>query len=366
MLRPRFLLPILLLLAACSPAPEPVIVAYANAPMDSLNANKLTHINYSFAKIEEGLLVEGRPEDAERMAAMQQVRRYNPDIKILISVGGWSWSDYFSDAALTPESRERFARSAIEFVKRHRLDGVDLDWEYPGQKGEDNVFRPEDKQNFTLLLAELRRQLDALTQADGRKDNPYLLTIASASGQTYLDHTEMDKVQLYLDFVNIMTYDFTGPWTQVAGHHTNLGPSPHAQASGTYAIKGVDDHIAAGVPAAKIVLGTAFYGRWWSEVDSAQNGLYQPYTGESGAHAYHTLAAEYIDKNGFVRHWDKLAQAPYLWNDSLRIHISYDDPQSLAAKARYVREKGLRGVMFWHFRHDSTGVLLESLYRNLH
>ncbi len=357
-----------LLFAACGReevGPTYRIVGYANETIDSTGAARLTHLNYSFANIIDGEVVLGRPEQDASLRALQRVRRWNPDLKLLISVGGWSWSGGFSDAALSDESREKFARSAVRFMKTYELDGVDLDWEFPGQIGNNNVFRAEDKENFTLMLAECRRQLDEQSRLDGRAGtDPYLLTIASNPSRNYLNNTEMAEVARNLDFVNIMTYDFHGTWTPITGHHTNLSASAAVGATEMNSRKGAEDHITEGVPADKVVLGVAFYGRAFSGAQSDQYGLYQPYDTER-AYSYHTMAADFIDKNGFERRWDESAEAPYLWNDSLLTFITYDDPESLRLKAEFVRERGLGGVMFWHYNHDTTGVLLGTLHEGL-
>ncbi|HTF65021.1 MAG TPA: glycosyl hydrolase family 18 protein, partial [Edaphobacter sp.] len=125
-----------------------------------INARRLTRINYAFANIKNGEVVEGFPHDAENFAILNTLKRNNPALKLLVSVGGWTWSGGFSDAALTPRSRERFISSAVRFIERHKLDGLDIDWEYPDQPGSGNTFRPQDKQNYTLLLAELRQRFD--------------------------------------------------------------------------------------------------------------------------------------------------------------------------------------------------------------
>lgn len=370
-IRLRLISPLLLLcafvLAHCAQpqAPPHRIVGYANERIDSLNATRLTHLNYSFARIVDGEVSLGRPEQAASLRALQRVRAWNPDLKLLISVGGWGWSNGFSDAALTEQTRERFAASAVDFMKTYGLDGVDIDWEYPGQRGEDNDFRPEDKQNFTLMLRELRTRLDARSEADGRSpDDRYLLTIASGASQTFLDHTEMDKAQEYLDFVNIMTYDFHTGSSPIAGHHTNLSASTAEGSDGKNSRSAVEEHLAAGIPADKLVLGVAFYGRAWSGGPGLHLGLYEPFA-EHRSVSYQVLASEYVDRNGYVRHWDTAAEAPFLWNDSLMTFISYDDPESLRLKAAYVRSRGLGGVMFWHLNHDTTGVLLGTLAEGL-
>ena len=367
-------------LAACSPSNgvvEPVeepsayrIVGYVMGSripdLSRIDATMLTHINYAFANVRDGKVVLERDIDAGNFARLNTLKARNPDLKILLSVGGWSWSDHFSDAALTDAARETFARSAIDLLKTHRLDGIDLDWEYPGQQGEDNTYRPEDKQNFTLLLKTMREHLDAQSAADGLSGpDTYLLTIATGANQSYLDHTEMDVAQHYLDFVNIMTYDFAGSWSATTGHHTNLYPSAAAGASAHAASTEVDRHLQAGIPARKLVLGVAFYGRGWSGVEPGQNGLYQAYKTMTGSYAYHKLVAEYIDKNGFHRFWDDAAMAPYLWHADSTRFITYDDEESLRHKADFVKAKGLGGVMYWEHSHDPDEALLTVLYKGL-
>lgn len=125
------------------------------------DANHLTHINYAFANVKpDGKVVLEQEYDSTNLARLTALKDYNPDLQILLSIGGWAWSDNFSDAALTDESRIRFAKTAVKIMIKYRLDGLDIDWEYPGQEGQDNVYRPEDKKNFTLLLKTVRRHLN--------------------------------------------------------------------------------------------------------------------------------------------------------------------------------------------------------------
>lgn len=331
-----------------------------------LEAGKLTHVNYAFANIRDGRVVEGFAHDADNFRILAGVRRAHPHLKVLVSVGGWTWSGGFSDAALTAASRRVFVASAVEFVRRHDLDGFDVDWEYPGLRGNGNVHRPEDKENFTALMAELRTALDA----DGASRNRrLLLTIAAGASTAFLEHTEMGKVQASLDFVNLMTYDFrVASVEKVAGHHANLFEHPldDKRRSGEGTVR---EFLAAGVPAQKLVLGVPFYGRGWTNVAEApaadgtpDTGLYRPGTALTGRSlAYGRLAAELVGREGFVRLWDAKAQQPYLWNAATRTVICYDDPESMRVKARYVREHGLGGAMFWEYSNDPGGPLLDAL-----
>jgi chitinase len=353
-------------LAQTAPA-RPVIIAYV-FPRNELivpseiAVDKLTHINYAFADVKDGVIVEGFARDADNFKVLADLRRQHPHLKVLISVGGWTWSNNFSDAALTAESRRRFTESAIAFVRRHDIDGVDIDWEYPGLRGNNNIHRPEDKENFTAMMTDLRQALDAEGRVRGRQ---YLLTFAAGASPDFIAHTEMDKVQGVVDFVNLMTYDFRTS-DPVAGHHANLYLHP-ADTKKRSVDTAVRDFIAAGVPPAKIVVGVPFYGRAWSDIKGEGTGPYQP--GSRPADRietkYGAMAATLIDRGGFVRMWDSQAQAPYLWNKDTRTFISYDDPESLRLKSAYIRDKGLAGAMFWEYSGDATGVLLDTLFTSL-
>jgi len=330
----------------------------------SIAAAKLTHINYAFANIRGGEVVEGFSHDAENFAVLAGLRRQHPQLRVLVSVGGWTWSGGFSDASLTGASRRRFVESAVAFVRRHDLDGFDVDWEYPGLPGNGNTHRPEDKANFTALMAELRAALDRAATTRERK---YLLTFAAGAFPRFIEQTDLAAVQASVDFVNLMTYDFrVAAVDDVAGHHANLFDHPldEKKRSGDRAVR---EFLTAGVPARKLVLGVPFYGRAWSVVRAQNNGLYQPGRApeERMALGFGRLSADMVGREGFVRYWDSQAQEPYLWNADRRIFITYDDPESLRLKARYIREHDLGGAMFWQYGDDPSGVLLDALYSGL-
>ena len=354
-----------------APAARPgdrVIIAYLFPQERVLDpgeiaVEKLTHINYAFADIKGGRVVEGFSHDAENFKVLAGLRKRHPHLRILVSVGGWTWSGAFSDMVLTPKSRVVFVESAVDFVRRHDLDGFDVDWEYPGLPGNGNTHRPEDTANFTALMAELRAALDAQGKKTGRR---YLLTFAAGAFSDFLAHTEMDKVQASVDFVNLMTYDFReAEGDPVAGHHANLYPHP-SDPKKLSADRAVREFLAAGVPPGKLVLGVPFYGRAWGEVEAKDKGLYQP--GKALAERLDTKypnLAGLVGKGGWAREWDDVAQAPFLWNAEKRTFVSYEDPESLRRKCRYVREGGLAGVMFWEYTVDSTGQLLGTLFTEL-
>ncbi|MFC3093280.1 glycoside hydrolase family 18 protein [Alteromonas sediminis] len=352
-----------------------VIIGYVFSEEAVINPNeiaaeKLTHINYAFSNIENHRIVEGFQYDTQNYRVLQTLKKRNPDLKILTSVGGWTWSGKFSDMALTESSRQAFIDSAAAFIKKHQLDGIDIDWEYPGLPGAGNVHRDEDGKNFTLVLKGLRQRLDKL---EGELGRPLLLTIASGGFQAFIDQSDIGNWQRYLDFINIMAYDFhVAAKNTSTGHHAGLYTHPN-DTRGLSADAAVKAHLAAGVPPEKLVLGVAFYGRSWASVAADNQGLHQrgqPNTAEFnginyGSNSYHNLFVNVINKNGFTRYWDDIAKAPYLWNQEKRIFVTYDDPESIALKTDYVKNKGLKGVMFWAYDSDHETQLLTTIYQGL-
>jgi chitinase len=169
-----------------------------------------------------------------------------------------------------------------------------------------------------------------------------------------------------LDWVNLMTYDFVNAMTPTTGHHAALHASARAPADARTADRAVRQFRAAGVPPRKLFIGAAFYGRQFAGVESTDQGLYRPFARFQGTLPWPQLKADYIDRHGYVRHWDSVAQAPWLWNPATRRFITYDDPQSLAAKAAWAMSRHLGGVMYWEQGLDPSGELLDVLWRGLH
>jgi chitinase len=320
------------------------------------DARVMTHVNIAFGHIVDGRVSAARTANLD---CLEKLREYNPSLEILLSVGGWG-AGGFSEAAATAESREKFAESALEVVKEYRLDGIDLDWEYPCYSVAGIASSPSDKDNFTLMLKELRTGLDRQGQSDGRH---YRLTIAAGADQYYIDGTRMDQVEQYLDWVQLMTYDMRGGFQTLTGHHTNLF-TPTGDLFRPSVDACVRMFTAAGVPREKLVIGAAFYSRMWKGVPNRNNGLFQNSVGPGGyGPIYVELVRSYIDKNGYRRFWDDEAKAPYLFDGSS--FISYDDEDSIAAKCEYVRRNGLAGVMFWEYSCDPSHTLLNSIWRAL-
>lgn len=327
--------------------------------MSQIDCSKITHLNYAFAGISSDLKIKiGYPLiDPDNFAKLRDMKKHNPHLKTLISIGGWDWSGKFSDAALTEQSRATFADSCVAFIVQYGFDGVDMDWEYPVHGGASgNIRRPEDKQNFTLLMKALRERLDARSQVDGR---PYLLTFAGGCTTAYPNDVELDKLSDLIDFANIMSYDFHGKWDARTDFNSPLYSVPHSPSLQiTWSIDStVNNWLNHGMQANKIIIGIPFYGVKYTAVTSADNnGYYQDFdTGWSIS--YSDIAAKYLSQ-GMPRYFHPEAKVPWLFDG--QTFISYDDPESIACKVDYIKDRGLGGAMFWQLTQDD-GTLLNAL-----
>jgi len=342
------------------------LVGYVTPAKDfpQIDAEKLSAINFAFGRIDANSeVVLKNPEDAAFLAQLVALKARNPELKILLSVGGWGL-DGFSDAALSEASRTRFADSTARLIAQHHLDGVDIDWEYPTLAGPGIVHRPEDKRDFTLLLEALRTRFDALAREQQRAPkDPYLITAALADRE-FVAGVELGRVGRVLDWINLMTYDFHGSLTATTGHHSAFTRSATSAADERSVEAAVKQFVDAGVPRAKLVVGVPFYGKGFHDARAENRGLDQPFSGRVPFYPWSQLAAM-IDHDGYVRYWDAQAQEPYLWNAATREFVSYDDPQSLALKAEYVKAKRLGGVMYWEQANDPSGALFTAVAKVL-
>jgi chitinase len=329
-----------------------------------LPARDLTHIFYAFGDVgSDGHA--GVANIGTNFDELAELKARYPRLKLAISIGGWTGSGRFSDVALTDSSRRVFAQSAIDvFIRQHPglFDGIDIDWEFPvagGLKG--NVERPADQENFTLLLTELRRQLDA----EGVRDNRhYELTIAASARPREIANLELSRIEPLLDFINVMTYDYhSGPGT------TNFNAPVYAARGDPTPDLNVDASmrafLGAGVPPGKLLVGVPFYGHGYGNVPNIHDGLFQQGNGtpagwkETGGD-WRILAQTRLRDPHYVRHWEADAQVPWLYDSTTGTWVSYDDPQSVAAKVRYARSHRLGGVVIWELGGDD-GTLMRAI-----
>jgi len=347
---------------------------WRNFNPEVLPYDKLTHIIFSFTEVIEN---EMRfPEDTLDLilkALVKQKRKY-PDLKVMIACGGWAGSGGFSEMARTDETRKKFVNSVVKFIKKYKLDGLDIDWEYPGLPGMGNPYIPEDKENFTALMCELREGLNSICKHQ-------VLTFAAAGWEDMFKHIELDKVMNCVNYINVMSYDLAGGGDPYTSHHTNLGLIRMEDIKGTPAAarmiedgdstkpfsteKIVSFLIDKGVKPSQIVIGSNFSGRAWQGVPPDNNGLYQLNRGRwRGRGSYARIREEMEDKNGFVRYWDPVAKAPYLYNAKDSIFITYDDTMSVRLKTKYVKDLGLGGIMFWQLGADApSDGLVDAIYK---
>ena len=348
---------------------------------ETLPLDKLTHIIFSFSRVIDGEVGFGDEQAGEKLRLLVAQKKNHPHLKVMLACGGWG-AGGFSDMAATAEGRHKFVRSTIAMIENYQLDGIDVDWEYPALDWADIDAREIDTQTFTLLMKELREEMDQL-------DRPLLLTFASAGWKYYYEKIELSKVMQYADYMNVMTYDQVTATLPFTAHHTALGritgedledyPIQHyvterkamAEAEGRPAFEPrsvksiVDFCLKQGVDPRQIVIGAAFYGRAWKGVPPENNGLYQPNTGTFiGWSAYRDIREQYEGKNGYTRYWDEVAEAPYLYNPTDSIFFSYDDTTSVKLKTAYAREEDLGGIMFWELGNDTKGEnsLVDAIY----
>lgn len=302
---------------------------------------------------------------------LRKLKAKHPNLKVLISLGGWNWSRGFASAA-RPENRQAFVASCIDAYIRGNLpafdyaggagaaagvfDGFDIDWEYPAACGV-TCGGAEDTANFTALLAEFRRQLDAI--------RPGLqLTVAVGAGIDKIRVTQPDQYHPYVDAINLMTYDFHGGWENRTNFHSALFDSPNDPSTGDASQYNSNDAVLAllarGVPAGKINLGMASYGRGWTNVGAANNGLYQSGTAASGSLEPGIERYAVLKALGWPSFRDSASMARWIFNGNT--FWSFDDPSTIADKMSYVQTQGLGGAFLWDFSgDDAQGSLLAAI-----
>ncbi|MBR1468640.1 MAG: glycoside hydrolase family 18 protein [Prevotella sp.] len=295
---------------------QPIIVAYVASwgtqrmPDPSL----MTHLNYAFGNVTktfDGVSIQ----NTDFLLKVMKLKERNPKLKIILSIGGWTAGN-FSEMAADERCRLSFARDCKRVVDEYGFDGIDIDWEYPTSDEAGISCSPDDTDNFTLLMRDIRAAI-------GKQK---LLTIATIADAKYIDFRACMK---YLDFVNIMAYDVANP----PKHHTTLYRSA---LSGRITVEeAVQAHLKAGVPRQKLTLGMPLYGR------GASNKVLGNFvkTGETGGQ--------------YKRMWDDVGKVPYLADDEGKLVLAYDSPVSLAWKCRYIKEQGLLGAMYWECTEDN-------------
>lgn len=393
--------------AASADSNDKVVLGYYASwapPGDDFDPNKITHLNYSFGDIcwegehgnplnEEiadgepkvwpctdldgnentdlpnGTIVMYEPEvDLVELAKVEALKEKNPNLKTLLSIGGWTLSHNLSDVAADEEARQVLAQSAVDFIREFNMDGLDVDWEYPAQPEwgaghPGNATKDEDPENFILLLKDIREALDAAGAEDGKD---YLVTIAGGQQDWFIDGLDLAEASKYLDYLAVMTYDTNGTWDVLTGHNAPLNETDTENSIRGWTNGNVDRAALkmgwAGVPANKIVIGLAFYGQAWQGCNPEDDGAYQA---ERGAHQECVGGAadintgyghikSIVNEDGYKYFWDNEAKVPYLYNEDKGEFVSYDNIESLQYKVNYIKDNNLGGAMIWDLATDDA------------
>lgn len=358
-----------------------VLAAYYSprTPVSAIPAGSLTDVIYAFGEPDDDNLCRAPGTFAlQHFAELRDLRSKYPHLRLLISIGGYGAAPQYSDIALTPQSRAAFARSCIaQYIQGAGFDGIDLDWEFPVSGGPPQIpRRPQDRANATALFQELRRQLDALGAARRRH---YYLTAAIPGGrwqnggaydveQSY----DLGAVARFVDWLNVMTYDMNNIFSPVSGFNAPLyedpaDTEPARERSWNNVSASVSYFEQQGVPAQKIVVGMAFYGRGFTGVSPQNAGLYSKYTDGYPEIAWRAIKQRFLPDPAWSRHWDDAAKVPWLYNAQTQTFLTYDSPRSLALKGDFVRRQHLRGAMIWLLgQDDDRQSLLNALHSALY
>jgi chitinase len=333
--------------------PMVVIAYYMGDGIDIVNykTDQLTHIIYSFLHLNGNKLAVDNSSDSLAITRLVALKKANPKLKIILSLGGWGGCPTCSEVFNSAQGRDEFSQSVLQLFKTYNADGLDLDWEYPAiESVPGHQYMPADKQNFTALVQSLRNTVGP----------DYELSFAAGGFKDFLDHSvEWNKVMPLLNYVNMMTYDLVNGYSKRTGHLTSLYSTPEQAESVDFSIRYLDS---IGVPMEKVVIGITFYARTFSDVEDANNGLYQK--GKfSGYVNYKHFDEKFGVNSGYLYYWDKKARAPYAYNKTTKTFATFDNLHSVYQKTKYAKDRKLAGVMFWELRGDlKSGGLLDMIY----
>lgn len=288
--------------------------------------------------------ISSNPDVPGLYEQFQKLKRKNPQLKTLLSLGGASAGvDKFRKLCSSDDDRKKFIKNTIDILRKHNFDGLDLDWEFPEGK---------DKQGFTTLVKDFRIEFQNEAFVS---DKPRLLLTAAVAvwKPKVVDGYEVDKISQYLDFINLMAYDYHGSWNKNTGHNSPLYARTGQQ--GDELLLNVDSTVQAwmdlGAPADKLVLGLATYGRTFTLKSKKMNAMNAPAT-EAGKSGPYTAAAGFLAyyevcqliKDGWTKEWNDEQQVPYAFKDDQ--WVGYDDPKSIQLKCEYAAKKKLAGTYF--------------------
>jgi len=309
------------------------VVAYQGSA--NINTSLVTHIIFAFGVLKEPNFEEIELSSTRKsnLRAVANLKNTKPALKILLSIGGWE-ADGFSQMAGDNTKRLKFASDCKRVIDEYNIDGIDLDWEFPTSSMAGIASSPDDMDNFTLLCRDIRTAIG----------NDKLLTVATATSTKYINNS---AIMAYVDFINIMCYEFADP----PYHHSPLHRSDLGWFSCESAVKA---HYDAGVPYNKMVLGIPFYGRAEKNIQS----------GSRSVHYKDIIGPNWLGNPAYSRKWENVAKVPYLVDASGKLILSYDDAESIAEKCNFIREKEMLGAMYWHYSYDDDNSTLRKAVFN--
>lgn len=330
------------------------IIAYVGINnLDKITENHakiFTRINMAFAVLRGSKLYI---KNEDNMVYLKKLKSYNDKLKIVLSIGG-AGAFGFSDMAMQPETRRIFIESMMKYIEKYDLNGIDLDWEFPtADWGGDHS--PKDKENFTILLREMRESLDKY------KKKKLILTIAAGVGKWFIDTTEVSIYKDYLDEFMLMTYDLSGFGQELAGHHTILYPKKFVKHNMS-ASEGVELLVEQGVPKEKIVIGAAMYSRIWRGVPNINGGLLQKSDPNGGNEtmSYPDIQKNVIENDDYTVYWDDEAKVSWALSKD-GVFQTFDDEKSVQEKCKYVLDNNLGGIMFWEYVDWPENKLIDAM-----
>jgi chitinase len=356
----KLLLPLLLLVAthlAAQSTKSYKVIAYYTGNGETIKqypVEKLTHIIYSFLKLQNDTLTFHNEDQRRTLEQLVQLKKRYPQLKIMVSIGGWGGCAPCSQLFSSAEHRNRLAQTTVALFKQFGIDGLDLDWEYPAIEGfPGHSYDPADKTNFTLLVKRLRQEMG----------NQYLLSFAAGGFVKYLEQSiDWKEVVPLVDFINLMTYDLVGGYSTVTGHHTPLKDYRPGQESTEKCVNWLlNKKVAAG----KLIIGAAFYARVWENVPDSNHGLYQAGKFNQGV-GFNNFTAYFNDSSGYRYYWDKKAKAPFQYNPQKHLFATFDDKRSIREKTNFIRRKKSGGIMFWELINDlPANGLVDEIHKGL-
>jgi chitinase len=345
----RALLPaaILSLLSASSPAladppgkeNDKVFVGYLFGQARDVNFRLYTHLCHAF------LVADGEGNVQKRSSVPNRdltASAHRAGVRVIISLGGWGWDRQFAAIVAKPEAEDRYVNSVIAIVEASDYDGIDLDWEYP-DTGQEIL-------GFERLARRLRNQLDLFGEKKNRK---MVLTMAVSSNPATLKWLRREFLLETMDWLNVMTYDYTGESTEYAGHHSPLFASSKQPARGARSTELTMKYLLEerGLPADRLAVGIPLYGRGFA--------VKEPYASTKGAPrgrvrrgASYSSIRRLEHEEGWVRQWDDETKNPWLLAPDRSAVIGYDDAESVAIKTDWTMKQGFRGVFFWQIAAD--------------